>query len=414
MGAAITAGILDPFGAPGCGTRWLGAQNWGVSVTSYAVTGVPARADRDTSRGLIVHEWVERWGGAERVLDAMIDAYPDAGVRVLWDDTRLLDGREVTESWIARTPLRNNKPMALPLMIPTWRAPMADTPDWMLVSSHLFAHHVRTPPGVQKFVYAHTPARYIWEPDRDERGASPWVRAASALLKPIDRRRAAEATSIAVNSKFTGERVAHAWKQPSHVIYPPVDTETLIATEDWRRDLTDDEKRQLDALPETFLLGASRMVDYKRLDRVMEIGAEVKLPVVIAGTGPSHVALRSASAASGANVTFIIAPSDNMIRALYAQALAYVFPAVEDFGIMPVEAMACGTPVIANSVGGVRESVEAVGGGVICDIERWNDWDELLHQATSLDADAFRARTRMFSRSRFIAELHDWVGGGAA
>ena len=116
-------------------------------------------------------------------------------------------------------------------------------------------------------------------------------------------------------------------------------------------------------------------------------------------------------------MTFILAPSDAMLRALYARALAYVFPAVEDFGIMPVEAMACGTPIIANSVGGVRETIEAVGGGVMCDIERWNDWDEVLHQATSLDADAFRQRTQMFSRARFIGELRDWVSrgvGGAA
>lgn len=237
------------------------------------------------------------------------------------------------------------------------------------------------------------------------------ARMASRVLKPIDRRRAAEATSIAVNSRYTGERVARAWEQPSRVIYPPVDTKTLVATDDWRRDLTDHEQRQLDALPETFLLGASRMVDYKRLDRVMQIGAQVKVPVVIAGTGPSHVALRSSAAASGAEVTFIIAPSDAMLRALYAHALAYVFPAVEDFGIMPVEAMACGTPVIANSAGGVRESVEAVGGGVTCEIERWNDWDELLHQATSLDAAAFRRRTQMFSRERFVSQLQDWVGG---
>ncbi len=231
------------------------------------------------------------------------------------------------------------------------------------------------------------------------------------MLKPIDRRRAAEAASIAVNSRFTGDRVARAWGQPSRVMYPPVETEALVGIDDWRAALTDDEQRQLDALPETYLLGASRMVDYKRLDRVIEIGAEVKLPVVIAGAGPSQVALRSFAAASGADVTFIIAPSDAMIRALYAHALAYVFPAVEDFGIMPVEAMACGTPIIANSVGGVRESVEAVGGGVTCDIERWNDWDELLHQATSLDAEAFRPRTQMFSRSRFISELQEWVGG---
>lgn len=380
-------------------------------MTVFATTDVPSRAASATASGLIVHEWVERWGGAERVLEAMSDAFPDAAMRVLWDDTSLLDGREVSQSWIARTPLRNNKVLALPAMLPTWRMPLAETPEWMLVSSHLFAHHIKAPAGVQKFVYAHTPARYIWEPERDHRGDSAWARAASGILKPIDRRRAAEATSIAVNSRFTGERVARAWEQPSRVMYPPVDTETLVATDDFRRDLTDAEQRQLDALPATFLLGASRMVDYKRLDRVIEIGAEVKLPVVIAGAGPSQVALRSFAAASGADVTFIIAPSDAMIRALYAKALVYVFPALEDFGIMPVEAMACGTPILASSVGGVRESVEAVGGGVTCDIDRWNDWDELLHRATTLDADAFRARTHMFSRSRFIAELQDWVLG---
>jgi glycosyltransferase involved in cell wall biosynthesis len=380
-------------------------------MTGFATTGVSTRTERATTPGLIVHEWVERWGGAERVLDAMMDAFPEAGVRVLWNDTPVLDGRDVTESWIARTSLRNNKALALPAMLPTWRIPSPGTPEWMLVSSHLFAHHVKARPGTRKYVYAHTPARYIWEPERDHRGDTAWARAASAILKPIDRRRAAEATEIAVNSHFTGERVARAWEQPSRVIYPPVDTKRLVATDDWSAFLTDDEKRQLDALPAQFLLGASRMVDYKRLDRVIQIGAQVKVPVVIAGTGPSHVALRSCAAASGGEVTFIIAPSDAMLYALYRRALAYVFPAVEDFGIMPVEAMACGTPIIANSVGGVSETVQAVGGGVTCEIERWNDWDEILAQATSLDAAAFRERTQMFSRARFIGELHDWVGG---
>ena len=380
-------------------------------MTGLLTTGVTPRAAGTAPRGVIVHEWVERWGGAERVLDAMMDAFPEADVRVLWNDTPVLDGREVSESWIARTGLRNNKVLALPAMLPTWRMPVSGSPEWALVSSHLFAHHVKVRPGTRKFVYAHTPARYIWEPERDHRGDSAWARMASGILKPIDRLRAAEATSIAVNSRFTGERVARAWEQPSRVMYPPVDTETLVATTDWRRDLTDDEQRRLDALPGQFLLGASRMVDYKRLDRVIEIGAQVKLPVVIAGTGPAHVALRSCAAATGADVTFILAPSDAMLRALYAHALAYVFPAVEDFGIMPVEAMACGTPIIGNSVGGVRETIDAVGGGVTCEIERWNDWDELLHQATSLDAAGFRPRTQMFSRSRFISELTDWVGG---
>jgi glycosyltransferase involved in cell wall biosynthesis len=380
-------------------------------MTVSATTGLPTEAESASSRGLIVHEWVERWGGAERVLDAMMDAFPEAGVRVLWNDTPVLDGSYVTESWIARTSLRNHKVLALPAMLPTWRMPIPGSREWMLVSSHLFAHHVKARSGIRKYVYAHTPARYIWAPERDHRGDSAWARAASTMLKPIDRRRAAEATSIAVNSRFTGDRVARAWEQPSRVIYPPVDTQTLVATEDWAPFLSDDEQRQLDALPETFLLGASRMVPYKRLDRVIEIGAQAKVPVVIAGTGPSHDALRTCAAAYGADVTFIIAPSDAMLFALYARALAYVFPAVEDFGIMPVEAMACGTPIIANSVGGVRETIEMVGGGVTCEIDESNDWDELIHQATSLNADAFRQRTQVFSRARFISELHEWVLG---
>ena len=216
---------------------------------------------------MIIHEWVERWGGAERVLEAMTQAFPQADVRVLWSDAPELLGRPVTESWIARTPLRNHKPLALPAMLPTWRMPLGSHPEWVLVSSHLFAHHVRAPWPTKKFVYAHTPARYIWEPERDERGKSRVVRAASAVLKPIDRRRAGEATSIAVNSHFTGQRVLKAWHQPSTVIYPPVETETLTAIEDWRTPLVDSEKRLFDALKRPYLLGASRFVMYKRLEQ---------------------------------------------------------------------------------------------------------------------------------------------------
>ena len=156
------------------------------------------------------------------------------------------------------------------------------------------------------------------------------------------------------------------------------------------------------------------MVDYKRLDRVIEIGAEMKLPVVIAGAGPAEMELRAFAADRRADVTFIIGPSDPMIRALYAHALAYVFPAVEDFGIMPVEAMACGTPMIANSVGGVRESVEAVGGGVTCDIDRATTGTSCSTRRRRWMPQAFRERTRMFSRARFITEVQGWVGRVAA
>jgi glycosyltransferase involved in cell wall biosynthesis len=365
-----------------------------------------------TGSGVIVHEWVERWGGAERVLEAMTEAFPSADVRVLWSDAPTLLDRDVTESWLARTPLRHHKALALPAMLPTWRMALKSNPDWVLVSSHLFAHHVRTPRDTKKFVYTHTPARYIWEPGRDRRGSNPAVRAASAVLKPIDRRRADEATSIAVNSSFTGERVLKAWGQPSTVIYPPVDTEMLTAIEDWSAPLVSSERRLLDSLKRPYLLGASRFVTYKRLEKVIEAGAATGLPVVIAGSGPSELRLRAFAAESGADVTFVIAPSDELIRALYAHAIAYVFPAEEDFGIMPVEAMACGTPVIGHHIGGVRESVTLVGGGVTADLDVDTDWNDLLQRATDLDVAEFRPRTLEFSRTRFIRQLQDWVGEG--
>jgi len=381
-------------------------------ITTFTASSARAQQALSAGSGVIIHEWVERWGGAERVLEAMTQAFPQADVRVLWSDAPELLGHPVTESWIARTPLRNHKPLALPAMLPTWRMPLRSTPEWVLVSSHLFAHHVRAPWPTKKFVYAHTPARYIWEPERDERGKSRVVRAASALLKPIDRRRAGEATSIAVNSHFTGQRVLKAWHQPSTVIYPPVETETLTAIEDWRTPLVDSEKRLFDALKRPYLLGASRFVMYKRLVRVIDAGVATGLPVVIAGNGPGEMELRSYAAEQGADVTFVIAPSDDLIRALYSNAIAYVFPAIEDFGIMPVEAMACGTPVIGSDIGGVHESVSLVGGGVTADLEHDTDWNDLLQRATALDPADFRPKTLAFSRGRFIDQLHEFVGSG--
>ena len=381
-------------------------------ITTFTESSARAQQPLSARSGVIVHEWVERWGGAERVLEAMADAFPDADIRVLWSDAPGLSDRTVTESWLARTPLRQHKALALPAMLPTWRMPLRSTPEWVLVSSHLFAHHVRAPWPTKKFVYTHTPARYIWEPERDHRGNNPMVRAASALLKPIDRRRAAEATSIAVNSGFTGQRVLDAWHQPSTTIYPPVNTELLTTIEDWRSPLVDSEQRLLDSLKRPYLLGASRFVIYKQLEKVIEAGVAARLPVVIAGSGPSEARLRSFADQVGADVTFVISPSDELIRALYSNAIAYVFPAIEDFGIMPVEAMACGTPVIGSDIGGVHESVSLVGGGVTADLEHDTDWNDLLQQATALDSADFRPKTLAFSRGRFIEQLHEFVGSG--
>lgn len=366
--------------------------------------------------GLIVHEWLERTGGAERVLDAFLEAFPDADVRVLWNDAPdRHPGREVRETWLASTPLRRNKAAALPFMLPTWRLTKSPPAEWLLVSSHLFAHHVKPArSSARKFVYAHTPARYIWEPDLDQRGAALSARFASTLIKPLDRRRASEAHAIAANSGFTRERIQRTWNRDATVIYPPVATADISSVTDWDLRLSDLERLTLDSLPSVFLLGASRMVPYKRLDVVIEAGHATGIPVVLAGSGPQRSHLAELAGAPGSDVRFVDSPSDNLLRALYSRAYAYVFPAVEDFGIMPVEAMACGTPVIGNVVGGVAESVSVCSGGVTVDFDDAVDWTSTLDRVRHIDRSRMQRATLQFDTSNFIKQIRAWVLPGSS
>lgn len=359
--------------------------------------------------GLIVHEWLEPAGGAERVVDAFMETFPDADLKVLWnDDPHRYGQRQPWETWLARTAFRKSKAAALPLMPFTWRIESERGHDWALVSSHLFAHHVNVI-DAPKYVYAHTPARYIWEPDLDQRGAHPIARAASAMLKPLDRRRAAEARGIAANSEFTRARIQRAWGRDARVIYPPVATSKLVKRSDWSSGLSAVEIETLRRLPTGFVLGASRMVPYKRLDQVIDVGVAARMPIVIAGSGPERGRLSQHAESKGASVTFIDRPSDGLLRALYAAADAFIFPPVEDFGIMPVEAMACGTPVIVNARGGAAESAQIVGGGRAVDFDSDIDWVEVIHSLTEIDKTQMRANTEMFDTGTFQSKIRDWV-----
>lgn len=363
--------------------------------------------------GLVVHEWVEQSGGSEKVLDAILDIFPDAHLRVLWNDAPGRFSAPMSESWLAGTPLRRHKAVALPFMTVAWRGIRAPTEyEWILASSHAFAHHVRVrgQSDVAKLVYAHTPARYIWNPELDRRGQGPLKRLAAETLKPIDRRRAKEAAAIAANSSFTRERIRNTWGRDAAVIHPPVDVQKIRSQAEWASQLTSADRAIVEGLPSQFLLGASRFVSYKRLETAIDVGVAAGLPVVLAGSGPDRDLLASYGAAAEVEVHLVEAPSDLLLYALYQRASAFVFAAVEDFGIMPVEAMAAGTPVIAGSIGGATESViEGVSGVLITD---WNDPHELrraVDNATSLNPTDVSLHAERFSRAAFEQRLAHWV-----
>ena len=366
--------------------------------------------------GLLVHEWIEPHGGSERVLEVIADTFPTSDIVVPWNNApwRTITPR-VRESWLARSPIRNHKAAAAIALPAVWRSVVGTEKDydWVLASSHLFSHHVKVRGlmgEARKFVYVHSPARYIWNPELDDRGSGIVARAVGSALKPIDRMRAQEAHSIAANSEFVRQRVQDAWRRDAIVINPPVDVEQIIEGARWADRVAPEESDVLAGLPEQFVLGASRFVSYKRLDLVIRAGEAAGLPVVLAGEGPLRDDLGRLAEAASVPVHFVEAPSSPLLYALYEAAAVFVFPAVEDFGMMPVEAMAAGVPVIANAVGGARESVSDGVNGVL--VERF-ERDELataVDRALRLDRRLIPETARRFSVARFQERVREWVG----
>jgi glycosyltransferase involved in cell wall biosynthesis len=363
--------------------------------------------------GAIVHEWLAPHGGSENVVEVMLQAFPDAKLYSLWNDSgSRFASHEIHESWIARTPLRRSKAASLPFMPPTWSQMRFDDAEFVLISSHAFAHHAdwNNKSRTARFVYVHTPARYLWEPSMDSRGAGIAARAVSPLLKVVDKRAARQTASFAANSQFVRDRIRRVWDRDAEVIYPPVRIERVQAREDWRDVLNAREASVVESLPDGFVFGASRFVAYKRLDAVISAGEAANMPVVIAGAGPDEAALRAQAAEATVPVHFVIAPTDAMLYALYQAASVFVFLAIEDFGIMPVEAMALGTPVVVQPEGGARESVELLDAGVVSDSTDRREIAKAIDAAIGIStARAAGSAAALLGEQRFQRALQEWV-----
>jgi len=362
----------------------------------------------------VVHEWIASHGGSENVAEVLAETL-DADVHCLWrdDDGTRFVGRSVHESWLARAgALRGHKAAALPLMPWVWRHTDLSGYDRLVISSHAFAHQVASSPlnrEIPAYVYVHTPARYIWAPEMDHRGDTWWVRAGAAPLRRLDRARVAGHAWFAANSEFVRQRMATTWGVDATVIHPPVEVRAIQAGMPWADRVTDSDQDLLASLPSAFVLGASRFVPYKRLEAAITVGNDLGLPVVLAGSGPDEERLRAAADDSSVPVTFVERPSTEFLYALYEATSLFVFAAIEDFGIMPVEAMAVGTPCLVNTVGGARESVEAAGGGRVTDFDDPVTRRDAAHMALDFDTRRIRHAATGFDRSQFEQRLVEWT-----
>ena len=361
------------------------------------------------SRGLLVHDWIEPTGGSEKVVDEFAKLFPGAPLFCLWNnDPDRYGDRPVHQSWIARTPLRDRKAMSLALMSRAMRHASVQQADWALVSSHSFAHHFGsngTTRAVPTGVYVHSPARYLWAPEIDPRGQSRAIRSVAGIFRAQDRKYAGAGASYSVNSQYIADRVRRAWGIESSVIHPPIDVDHLV---DAAAQPDSPESDKLGALPRDFVLGASRFVSYKRLDAVIRFGESTDRPVVLAGSGEDEARLRRIAATARVPVHFFGRPSDAALSHLYRSCAVYVFPPVEDFGMMPAEAMACGARVIVNRDGGAGEILASLGGGVTHDF-RHESAHTILDEALGQTPPTVEDVRRLLGPVRFRQQVYDWL-----
>lgn len=303
----------------------------------------------------IVHDWLVTYAGAERVLSELIALYPDADLFSVVDflsdaDRARLGGKRATTSFIQRLPGAQRRYRSyLPLMPLAIEQLDLSGYDLVVSSSHAVAKGVLTGPDQVHVSYVHSPIRYAWDMQHQylresglERGAKSWL--ARWLLHRVrlwDARTANGVDRFVCNSAFIARRIAKTYGRDAVVVAPPVDVAGLPYRED----------------KEDYYFTASRMVPYKRIDLIVQ--AFSNMPgrrLVVIGDGPEMDKIRRLA---GPNVELLGYQPDAVLRDRMARARAFVFAAEEDFGIVPVEAQACGTPVIAFGKGGALETVVA-------------------------------------------------------
>jgi len=348
----------------------------------------------------LAHEWLVRYAGSERVLEALLEIFPKADLyTTILEPARMPPTlRSANTSFIQHLPgSHTHHEWFVPLMPLAWRCTRlpADI-DLVISSSHCCAKGIRPPAGAPHICYCHTPIRYAWDFEAERQRFSapirPIARLMMARLKHWDRAVSPRVTHFVANSSAVKERIERFYGRDAEVVHPPVRTEFF----------TPGGERG-----ERFLF-VSRLTGYKHPELVVEAFAELPFEIDIVGRGPLLEPLR---ARAGGNVRFLPEVSDDDLRTLYRRARALVYPIEEDFGIVMAEAQACGTPVVGLARGGARDIVEPGVSGWLIESQDVGELRRAVRRAAreELDAKAIRAGAERFSFAHFRAAMNEIV-----
>jgi glycosyltransferase involved in cell wall biosynthesis len=357
-------------------------------------------------RVAIVHERFTELGGSERVVEQLHQLWPDAIVfaAVVARDA-LPDGMrdaDVRPSRLQRLYRGGGYAHLLPLLPGAFRSLDLGAFDLVVTSHHAFANRVRPPRDVPVVSYTHTPARWIWEATmrRDEpvgRIGRLALAAFAATQRGPDRRAARRLRGVIANSRAVATRVRRSWQRDAHVVAPPVDIDGFTPGTGTRED---------------FFLWAGRLVPYKQPVAAVEAARQAGVRLVVAGDGRMAGAVERAA---GPGIEILGAVDHATLLDLYRRCRAFVMPGEEDFGITPVEAQACGAPVVALGVGGALDTVLD---GTTGTLYAAGD-DPVASLAATMrdfaparfDPEVIRHHAEQFAPERFRREIEETVAG---
>lgn len=352
----------------------------------------------------LVHDHLIQDGGAERVLRVFQKIFPKAPTYVLVYDKKKIgkefQDKDIRTSFIQKFPFGVKKfKWFLPLMpLATENYNLADY-DIVLSNSSALSKGVITRPETLHICYCHTPTRYLWTDTHlyvrkleYNRLIKKIISLTLPKLRIWDRMAAARVDKFIANSKIVQKRIIKYYGRESEVIYPPVEVS----------------KFKIYPKQENYFLAGGRLVPYKRFDLIVQAFGKLGIPLKIFGDGPEYQKLKSIAKS---NIDFLGKISDEEKIELYGKCLAFIHPQEEDFGLMVVEAMSAGRPVIAYCRGGACETIMSGKTGEFFDEQ---SWECLAHtiirfKPENYNSEAIRAHAMQFDQSEFERKIKEYI-----
>jgi glycosyltransferase involved in cell wall biosynthesis len=352
----------------------------------------------------IIHDWLTGMRGGEKVLELLISLYPNADIfTLLWIKGSVspqIEKQHITTSFLQKAPfIKNNYRHYLPFFPMAIESFDLNGYDLVISSSHCVAKGVIPPPQARHFCYCYTPMRYIWnmyyDYFKDERNIFSAIayRSVAHYLRIWDISANSRVDDFAAISEHISRRIQRYYNRPSTVIYPPVDTEYYHPVPDR-------------AIPEPYYLIVSALVPYKKVDLAVEAFNLNGKKLVVIGEGPGKAKLRKKAKD---NISFLGWESNEQLRQWYSHCSALIFPGEEDFGIVPLEAQACGSPVIAYRKGGATETIIDRQTGIFFDRQTIDELQNAVnvHEKMTYDKKVIIANAKRFSNEIFCENIRN-------